>query len=68
MSSSAVVARATDRGLAFLTHSYDRVDWTAVGADADTFSSIREATRAAMRLPSRYRAFALPGGQSRWRS
>jgi hypothetical protein len=66
MSSLAVVARTTDHGLAFLAHSTGRTDWTAAGANAAIFASIREATRAALRLPGRYRAFALPGDTSTW--
>lgn len=34
--------------------------WTADPATATTFASMREATRAAMRLPAALRAFGLP--------
>lgn len=36
--------------------------WTDDAADATIFDSMREATRAAMRLPAGLRAFGLPRG------
>jgi len=63
----AVVARSTDRGLAFLAHHRGRHDWTTADGDVEVFQSVREATRAAMKLPARLRAFALPGPQTAWR-
>ena len=66
MSSNAVVARATDHGLAFLVAGAGRIDWTTEDGFLETFQDVREATRVAMRLPGRYRAFALPGRPTRW--
>ena len=37
-----------------------RVSWTEASDLAQHFVTVRDATRAAMRLPSRFRAFALP--------
>ena len=47
-------------GLEYLAHNSGKTDWAPAERDADTFLNFREATRAAMRLPARYRAFALP--------
>jgi hypothetical protein len=44
-------------GLEYLA---DRDSWTGATHEAARFQNVREATRAAMRLPSRLRAFALP--------
>ena len=66
MATNAVVARATDRGLALLTRSSGKLDWTTRGGEAEVFQTVRDATRAAMRLPARFRAFALPGSPGRW--
>jgi len=38
------------------------VQWTADAEAATTFDSMREATRAALRLPSGLRAFSVPRG------
>lgn len=38
----------------------ERVDWTQDLASATAFASMREAARAALRLPSSLRAFSLP--------
>ena len=59
MAAAAVVARTKLGGLEYLTDSALDV-WTEVSDLATRFNNIREATRAAMRLPSRFRAFALP--------
>ena len=59
MALAAVVARTKLDGLEYLTDS--ALDaWTSASDLATRFETIREATRAAMRLPSRFRAFALP--------
>ena len=59
MATSVVVARTKINGLEYL--SADGEDaWTDAVPGAQQFGSLREATRAAMRLPSRMRAFALP--------
>jgi hypothetical protein len=59
MASSIVVARTKQDGLEYLTGT-ERVDWSEATEMAVHFETVREATRAAMRLPSRFRAFALP--------
>jgi hypothetical protein len=62
MSFAAVVARSTDQGLVFLADPEGRLHWLGAELDAVTFQSLREATRAASRLPARLRAFSLPAG------
>ena len=59
MTSSVVVARSNADGLEYLAQA-ERITWTAAADLAQRFQNVREATRAAMRLPSRLRAFALP--------
>ena len=59
MASSVVVARSKHDGLEYLAQA-ERVTWTAASELAQRFHNVREATRAAMRLPSSLRAFALP--------
>lgn len=59
MASSVVVARTRPEGLEYLAKAAP-VAWTDVSDLAQHFETIREATRAAMRLPSRFRAYALP--------
>jgi hypothetical protein len=59
MTSSVVVARSKADGLEYLAQD-ERVTWTAISQRAQRFQNVREATRAAMRLPSAMRAFALP--------
>lgn len=66
MATHAVVARATDRGLALLARSRGKLDWTTRDGEAEVFQTVRDATRAAMRVPARFRAFALPGTPGRW--
>jgi hypothetical protein len=56
----AIVARTTSTGLAYLARGGGRLDWASAEAEADTFLSVREATRAALTLPGKLRAFALP--------
>jgi len=60
MASSVVVARANADHLEYLTESNARVTWTEASELAQHFVTVRDATRAAMRLPSRFRAFAMP--------
>jgi len=60
MSSTAIVARTNGGGLQYLVRRRDRSDWAATEGEADVFQSVREATRAALTLPGRLRAFALP--------
>jgi hypothetical protein len=57
---SAIVARTRLEGLEYLVHHHGRLDWALAEDDAERFDSLREATRTAMRLPGRLRAFALP--------
>jgi len=59
MASSVVVARTKPDGMEYLAQG-PRADWTSASERAQQFPNVREATRAAMRLPSRLRAFALP--------
>ena len=60
MASLAVVARTRLNSLEYLVRDGAAAEW-AVNADlAARFQNLREATRAAMRLPSNLRAFALP--------
>lgn len=59
MALAAVVARTKLDGLEYLADG--ALDtWTPLPQQATTFETLREATRAAMRLPNRFRAFALP--------
>jgi hypothetical protein len=60
MTSSVVVARSKADGLEYLAQDGGRDGWTDTSGTAQQFQNIREATRAAMRLPSTMRAFALP--------
>lgn len=60
MSSSVVVARSNLDRLEYLALGDARVAWTDASELAQHFQTVRDATRAAMRLPSRFRAFALP--------
>lgn len=55
-----VVARTNISGLEYLVQTETQVAWTSAAQAAAQFQNVREATRAAMRLPSRLRAFALP--------
>jgi hypothetical protein len=59
MASAVVVARNKIDGLEYLADGAREV-WTEARHLAARFQNVREATRAAMRLPSRLRAFALP--------
>jgi hypothetical protein len=59
MATSVVVARSKMDGLEYLVDGA-KVVWTDAMQTAAHFETVREATRAAMRLPSRFRAFAFP--------
>jgi len=59
MATSVVVARTKSDGLEYLAEGA-KVVWTDATQAAAQFQNVREATRAAMRLPSRFRAFAFP--------
>ncbi len=60
MSSAAIVARSTGRGLLFLAERNGDPSWAFAERDASTFQNTREAIRAASRLPAKLRAFSLP--------
>ena len=59
MASSVLVARTKPDGMEFLLRAAP-VAWTEASDLAQHFQSVRDATRAALRLPGRFRAFALP--------
>ena len=59
MASSVIVARTKPDGLEYLLRAAP-VAWTDAFDSAQHFQTVRDATRAALRLPSRFRAFALP--------
>jgi hypothetical protein len=59
MASSVVVARTKPDGIEYLQEGA-RAVWTHASDRAQQFTTLREATRVAMRLPSRLRAYALP--------
>jgi hypothetical protein len=59
MATSIVVARTKLDGLEYLADD-PQVAWTNASQAAARFQTLRDATRAAMRLPSGMRAFALP--------
>jgi hypothetical protein len=44
----------------YLVRETGRGEWAAAAHNAARFQNLREATRAAMRLPGALRAFALP--------
>lgn len=60
MAFAAVVARTSQNGMEYLVRDTGRAEWAISAQAAARFQNLREATRAAMRLPSGLRAFALP--------
>ena len=60
MALAAVVARTSQDGLQYLVRDRGRPEWALSAHGAARFQTFREATRAAMRLPSALRAYALP--------
>lgn len=60
MANAAVVARTRLNGLEYLVQTAGTTEWAVNAQLAARFETVREATRAAMRLPSSLRAFALP--------
>jgi hypothetical protein len=61
MASLAHVARMKMDALEYLAQpAHGVASWVRTGAEAAVFETVRDATRAAMRLPSRERAFAMP--------
>lgn len=60
MASVAVVARTRLNGLEYLVQTKGAAEWAVNAEGAAKFETLREATRAAMRLPGTLRAFAMP--------
>ena len=61
MAFAAVVARTSPHGMEYLVHTpKGRDEWAVNAQAAARFQNLREATRAALRLPSALKAFALP--------
>jgi hypothetical protein len=60
MAYAAVVARTSPQGMEYLVRETGRTEWAPVAQAAARFETLREATRAALRLPSALRAYALP--------
>jgi hypothetical protein len=60
MAFAAVVARTSQKGLEYLIRDTGRTEWATVAQKAVRFETFRDATRAALRLPSGLRAYALP--------
>jgi hypothetical protein len=60
MAFAAVVARTSPQGLEYLVRETGRAEWAISAQAAARFQTLRDATRAAMRLPSSLRAYALP--------
>lgn len=60
MAHAAVVARTSPSGMEYLVGDTGRAEWGPVAQAAARFETLREATRAALRLPSALRAYALP--------
>ena len=59
MTLSVVVARTNLDGIEYLAQG-PRAEWTKASDGAQQFPNVREATRAALRLPARLKAYALP--------
>lgn len=61
MAYAAVVARTSPQGMEYLVESAKgRDEWNMSSQTAAKFENLREATRAALRLPSGLKAFAMP--------
>lgn len=60
MAFAAVVARTSLNGTEYLVRETGRAEWALNANGAARFQNLREATRAALRLPSALRAYALP--------
>lgn len=60
MALAAVVARTSQNGLEYLVRETGRPEWGVNALAAARFQNFRDATRAAMRLPSTLKAYALP--------
>jgi hypothetical protein len=57
---NALVARSGETGLQYLAGPSGNSKWVTSTFYANHFQDIRSATRAALKLPARLRAFALP--------
>lgn len=57
---SAVVARTRFDSLEYLVSTTAPFQWATTPKTATQYGSVREATREAMRLPAKLRAFAMP--------
>ena len=64
MSASAIVARTAAGGMEYLLSQKTGASWSSRLQMATRFASVRDATRVALRLPGRFRAYALPLGPS----
>ena len=60
MAFAAVVARTSPQGMEYLVRDTGRAEWATAAQAAARFETLREATRAALRLPSALRAYGLP--------
>jgi hypothetical protein len=60
MAFAAVVARTSLHGMEYLVRDTGRAEWAINAQAAARFQTFRDATRAAMRLPSSFKAYALP--------
>ncbi|HEX3366685.1 hypothetical protein [Phenylobacterium sp.] len=60
MAFAAVVARTSLNGMEYLVRDTGRAEWAINAQAAARFQTFRDATRAAMRLPSNLKAYALP--------
>ena len=61
MAFAAVVARTSPQGMEYLVQTAKgRDEWAVSSQAAAKFMNLREATRAALRLPSGLKAYALP--------
>jgi hypothetical protein len=60
MAFAAVVARTSAQGMEYLVRDTGRAEWGVNAQAAARYQTLRDATRAALRLPSTLRAFALP--------
>jgi hypothetical protein len=60
MAFAAVVARTSLNGMEYLVRDTGRAEWAINAQAAARFQTFRDATRAALRLPSSFKAYALP--------
>lgn len=62
MSAPAIVARTAAGGIEYLLSQHPAPRWSRTLQIATRYASVRDATRVALRLPGRFRAYALPLG------